>query len=517
MTNEISEFIADVLKIDVASDPSALDRFIANGQWQPQLLLSATSSLLVGSHYPHGYLLSRYLIQNGQYHAISGLGLAIGGCMNGNTHDYQLGLQILTACAQTMTAEQQSGFYTGVLQSSLFRLVQIGAANNNDQFSLRVLDIFKAGNIELRDIFDFNATHEFDLAAQLQRGRASACLVKYAKPTLDRPPSRRKALVVMPELPANWHASDAELRLVHAAEQRGWTAIAHERKVPKSMDELNEELKKIIDRCIQNDINLVLMADDWVAQSAILQPREEMIRTLKVSLPGIKIVAIYYDAWMATPDTLIKAVRPVDLVWALQPANPAWKLPEIADKVLHMPFPGFNITARTDRRIDGRMIFAGTVQGYNWHRLFWLAAARTHGVPLEFKPSPPRDIASSPIDHVKDYFDRLRESGCALSFAMRPDLSRIATGRTFEATLLGALLVQEYSPDLDYYFVAGEHYLQFRTFSELAAISRFIAAHPEQAEEIRHRGNEFALNHYSDQNSFDYLDRKLQDLEDQSS
>jgi spore maturation protein CgeB len=92
---------------------------------------------------------------------------------------------------------------------------------------------------------------------------------------------------------------------------------------------------------------------------------------------------------------------------------------------------------------------------------------------------------------------------------MRPDQSRIVTGRTFEAILAGALLAQEANPDMDYYFVSGEHYLSFSTFPELRAIARFIAEHPDDAEHIRRTGNAYGKATYNDDKLIGHLDRRL--------
>jgi spore maturation protein CgeB len=92
---------------------------------------------------------------------------------------------------------------------------------------------------------------------------------------------------------------------------------------------------------------------------------------------------------------------------------------------------------------------------------------------------------------------------------MRPNLSRILTGRFFETVLAGALLIQEETPEMDHYLVAGEHFLAFRTVSELRAIVRFIAEHPEQAEAIRRQGNAFARARYNDEALIASLDAHL--------
>ncbi|KAF0110736.1 MAG: hypothetical protein FD149_2613 [Rhodospirillaceae bacterium] len=99
--------------------------------------------------------------------------------------------------------------------------------------------------------------------------------------------------------------------------------------------------------------------------------------------------------------------------------------------------------------------------------------------------------------------------GCIVSFSMRPDMVSMAVGRSYEVLNAGSLLVQEASDDMDYYFIAGEHYIEFSTFSDLRAIFRFLETNPEEAEDIRRRGFEFAKQHYSDENIIGNLERVL--------
>ena len=67
---------------------------------------------------------------------------------------------------------------------------------------------------------------------------------------------------------------------------------------------------------------------------------------------------------------------------------------------------------------------------------------------------------------------------------------------------------------MDYYFVAGEHYLEFTTFAELRAIARFLLDRPDEAEEIRSQGAAFAGERYNAYSIVGSLDRHLSALSD---
>jgi spore maturation protein CgeB len=93
---------------------------------------------------------------------------------------------------------------------------------------------------------------------------------------------------------------------------------------------------------------------------------------------------------------------------------------------------------------------------------------------------------------------------------MRQDLTTfLVTGRSFEILAAGSLLVQEACPDMDCFFIAGEHYLPFSTFAELRGIVDFLRRQPEEAERVRRAGNAFYRARYHDDKLIGYLDHAL--------
>ena len=155
------------------------------------------------------------------------------------------------------------------------------------------------------------------------------------------------------------------------------------------------------------------------------------------------------------------------------------------------------------------MLFSGSVRGFNCPRAFWLSTAEHLNLPIKIKLSTHEEDGLSALESYALYMRGLTEATCCLNLTMRLDLDHIVVGRSFEAILAGALLVQEATPGMHRYFIAGEHYLEFSTLAELSAIARFINENREEAEEIRRRGNAFALEHYSDEKLVGYLDALL--------
>jgi hypothetical protein len=163
-----------------------------------------------------------------------------------------------------------------------------------------------------------------------------------------------------------------------------------------------------------------------------------------------------------------------------------------------MPFPHGGEFAPTKASKADRLVFVGGVQHYNWMRTLWLAGAKSTGIPVFSWLSDHRDDSLPPLASYRLYMRKLEEAGCAINFSLRRDGSRMTTGRSFEALLAGALLVQEHCPEFDAYAEPGRHYLSFTSPAELRGLWRFIRDCPAEAEAIRRTGHEFAKERYGD-------------------
>lgn len=159
----------------------------------------------------------------------------------------------------------------------------------------------------------------------------------------------------------------------------------------------------------------------------------------------------------------------------------------------------------TDKPLVPSLYFRGDA---HWTRRLWFSAIHSSGLPFR-----KRLKKENPLEDNAAYMRDLYESTCCLSLTTLNwgalGWLRCISGRSFEIPLSGALLVQEYSPQMHRCFTPGEHYLEFTTIAELAAIVRFIAERPEEAEEIRRCGHAFAREHYSSDAIISQIDRYL--------
>ncbi|OAN54578.1 hypothetical protein A6A04_11665 [Paramagnetospirillum marisnigri] len=296
-------------------------------------------------------------------------------------------------------------------------------------------------------------------------------------------------------------------RLVTAMRAYGWTTDFVPMRTMTPGRELDEEYRKIADLCRARSAD-VLVLDEFFADGST-RNCVEVVKALKRDMPALKVVVAYYDPWALSAEAIIRAAGLVDCIWNLFPASPLYRDAALAAKVFEGPYPMGGAVGAPDVPLTGGIEFIGAIQLYNWHRAFWIAAARRDGLPIETRLSTHADDGLDVMESYRAYMRRLELAGCCLNFSMRLNETRILTGRAFETIHAGALLVQEETDDISFYFTAGEHYLSFANYAELREIASFIARNPAEAESIRRRGFQFARDRYSDDKIMGYLDKHL--------
>lgn len=465
--------------------------------------------LLLQSRFLEAYVLAQLFRGRGAANPILAFAQALGGFLFGNVIDEAQGAATLSAMVDALGDAQKQVLGRGVVHPVVSQVITSDASIVRDhQRALRILEIYKAGLPLLRPIFDWTAEAPPLIPEELTRqGRARAQLIRFTGPPAGAPRKPWRAIVAMRKhvFPgkADSRLFEMGLRFESAMKVYGWRASYLGLTFNHRTD-----YAAITDVCLRVKADILFLDDYPVLAPGTHDDRSTMLAELRRKRPTMKVVAVHLDPWQIDPSILVKTGAEVDAIWAHFPANPVWRDPALADKFIPVPFPHAGNLGQPTTPLSTQLTFSGAVFAYNWHRALWLAGV-LHGLPLGLQMSTHTEDGIPILDSYAAYFRRIEESACAVNFSMRPDLSRIITGRAFETLLAGALLVQEEAPDMDSYFIPGEHYLSFATVPELRAIARFIAENPEAAEDIRRTGNAFARAQYNDEKLIGYLDKQL--------
>ncbi|MBF0161463.1 MAG: glycosyltransferase family 1 protein [Magnetococcales bacterium] len=509
--NTLTDLLHTIVHLDEKADVTELVAFVQGGH-DPRMLLMVLPELLARKRLRPAFLLAMLLNNNGYNAPAISVALSLGGWLFDKPTEAHVGLASLQMQADSLSFEQQQDLYDALLSPSLSPLLEAACDREDHGQILKILSIYQGIFPRFRTLFDWHApVPEFSLESVRQQGRAQARLLSYAQPPTDLPRRRRRVVVAMRERfyfgnPAS-RPSDFGPRIRAAMQAYGWDVACSPFQCA-TLAEMEEDCQAIVALCRQQQAELLVIDLNVTIRAAV---RDTMIFQLRQENPAIRIVGCLIDAFCFADDVLTAAAAHLDLVWSRDvPSLPLWQSPAMANRVVNLLFPNAGVLHMPQRPLFPQPLFAGGITTkYVPHRAFWLAAIRHTGLPIQTKISSHLEDGLSPLESFARYMQGLAEATCCLSLSMRYDQSHVVTFRSFEVVLSGALLLQEATPEMDYYFVAGEHYLPFSTLTELAAVMQFIRNHPAEAEEIRRCGAAFAREHYNDDRIIGHLDQRL--------
>jgi hypothetical protein len=287
---------------------------------------------------------------------------------------------------------------------------------------------------------------------------------------------------------------------------QGWPATFYGRRSFSEAATVAEDCRQMLALCREQSAELL-----------VLQGFEDpgfpaFAAELRAARPGLRIIGIALDPWERRQwPAMTAAVDHLDFLWSHFPALALWQHPAFRDKTLFVPFPHQGLAAGRPLPEPRRLAlsFVGGIDHANWHRALWLGALKSAGVVLRHTLTNRASDDQPALVSYDQYLRQLGQSGAVLSFAMRTDGTRIATGRVFEALAAGALLVQEQSADVEAFLTPERHYLSFTTLGDLAALAGRLRSEPEAVAEIRHRGRALFLESYADAAIIGHLEYRL--------
>ncbi len=500
-----------IATLDAKGDYHGLHALLQDALSQVNQLISANGQLLIRARYQAAYLVSKHLAAAGVRHPIAAFAQGIGGVLFGDETWEAVGRSHLAAAVDAFTPAQQAMFFNKVVQPVTYRLIDWHIAHGQTGTLPRLLEILKAGTPGLREVFDLTAeAPPFDIQERVRAGRERARLVEYECPPAGARGEPKKAVVAMRRLyfednPKS-RPHDVGPRICAAMNAYGWKADFC------GFDSRNAEegCRAIAGFCLREQPDVLILDDHILMVANAQKARDSLIAALRQRLPSLKTVAVHLDAWLLPPASLKASAGSFDLFWLGGGAGmPVWEEPVFRGRIFNMPLPHAGNFAAPAGPLPEHMSFQGAFEAYNWHRICWWTAARQRQLPIGWQVSAHTDDGLSALDSYAAYMRRIAAAGISLNFSMRPDLSKIVTGRVWEALVSGALLVTENCADMDRYLISGEHYLGFSTLPELASIARFLVEYPKQAETVRRQGHAFVREHYNDDRIIGCLDRLL--------
>ncbi|MEO5350054.1 MAG: glycosyltransferase [Magnetococcus sp. YQC-3] len=513
-TPHAPSLLETIEQLDLTDNAEALIQLAQDETLNTDELIYAVYHLLGKTRLRSAYILASFLVVREIQNPFLSIALAAGGLEFRNPEHLAFALANLAPQADAMLTAQPAVYdhiQKTVVDPILTHLLAQALMQKDNAQILRILEMLKAYTPRFRAMFDWDApVPEFSLAAMRRRGEEQKShMLRYPQPPAGVPRQQRRVLVVLREYifpNKSWSRPfDIGPRTLSAMNAYGWQTHFF----PLKGEDMIAEANAIVELVRQEQFELLVLDDDIMLK--VMPLRVDLLARLQGIHPSLKIISCLLDAWELDPDLLRVCIAAVDGVWTMDaPSRPIWQEPGIAGKVIQLPFPFLEENyLPPGAPLTGEPQFFGSISGYNWHRAFWIPAFEQARLPVKSIVATHETDGLSALASFSIYMRALANATCCINLSMRANQHCTVTGRSFETMFSGALLLQETSSDMYRYFIPGEHYLEFATLPELAAIIRFIQEHPEEAEAVRQRGNAFIHEHYSDEKIIGAFDKLL--------
>lgn len=506
------------LHFDQNQDLSQLIECITSSSYSMKEISSVVAQLLNNRKMRSAFVMAKLLADHNYHDPIVSIALCIGGFVYCIKEEEVRGLEMLQAQVDTMSAVQRKAFDDYIIVPVILRYLLIWPSLDSwkNDHVLQILEILKAADPRFRKMFDWNATvPRVSIDRLRSQGRNKARLINAHLPHSWVASQPKHVIVALPKWNNSVSHESVSERFLGAFNAYGWTATFCD---TDSEDSWDNKYRVIVEACRQSNADILLLAIEQIVnnkhdiqiRNSLYEALKEMISQLKRENRQIKILGFLGDAWWHGAFYLTEPVMNLyDMIIDVSgPSLPLWSKSWCKNKVIHIPVPsGCDNGALDYHPLMTTMLFNGSIGVNTPHRAFWIAATDRLGLQVNKIVSTYEHCPA--LESYEKYKQRIVEATCVLNLVMRYNQDSIVNGRVFETILNGALLVQEFTPDIHYFFIPGEHYFEFSSVAELVSITNFIKENREEAEEVRRCGSAFAREHYNDKKLIGYLDKAL--------
>ncbi|MBF0183737.1 MAG: glycosyltransferase family 1 protein [Magnetococcales bacterium] len=462
------------------------------------------------------YIIALWMDKNNIENIIISLAICFGAILFSKPLEFQRGISHLRQQADALSRKEWTVTFDTIVHPALALLVDtLHHQPVIEPIVWQLVAFCKEYIPVFRSLLDLEAEPQpLSIASLRQSARHHVDLIRYPLPLPNTTRPKRHAVCFMKDF-------YIPHRIVHAMNAYGWSATFYGTR-DWGINPVDDILKVYNLSCQPLIDLLVVYTDQIVANTAQTKGFMLLFTQLRKINPEIKIVSVSCDAWgtrWGLAEGEMPSFRPdiyaildlVDAIWSSDsPSLPLWQDPRFSGKIFHTHIPHAGFKGSTERPFQPEMFYCGDkIFPEHWHRTLWLTAADHFQLPVTTKTHLHLSDGLPPLESYYGHLRRLEEATCCLHFNRKQTLTTIVTHRSFEAPISGALLIQEFAPDMHRFFIPGEHYLEFNSLAELRAIAQFIQEEPDQADAMRRRGHAFAHQWYSDEKLIGYLDQFL--------
>lgn len=248
-----------------------------------------------------------------------------------------------------------------------------------------------------------------------------------------------------------------------------------------SRDRGIEELHKLSRHIRETHPDLIVFDANYFGQESTINPA--FLATIRRE-SGVKIAALVGDAYTESQTPLADYWGEVsDLVLHSAPRSPFKQRSKFKDKVLLIPWPVNRRRFYPDKSFRYDVSFVGNYTSPL--RPYWLSVAALTAERINAKALLRPHLRKLGAAVNFDEYERiLRGSRIVLNFSTHVNGVKALTGRVWQSTASGVLVLEEENEPIQEFFVPYIHYVPFSTATELSLLLEFFHKHESYRQKI---------------------------------
>ena len=218
-----------------------------------------------------------------------------------------------------------------------------------------------------------------------------------------------------------------------------------------------------------------------------------------------KLIGLYLDGWIpAQAHAIEKYGKFLDGIW--ESTSPSDILTDPSFNYIRCPTP-FDFSLYKNLQKTRQALFIGTVDAYNTNRSFFIHQLANSSLDITINIT-----NSSKNKRILDNAEYARElclSKVNVNFAGRPTGKKILTGRVWEALLARSVLLDQFNPEINFYFTPFKHYIPFQSFNDLELCLTFLESNDESCRVVSTLGREHIDRYFRPEKIWSYVFNKV--------
>ncbi|NGZ27617.1 MAG: hypothetical protein G8345_12115 [Magnetococcales bacterium] len=365
--DDLRRWVAKLKQAEANNHLQGIVDILKNVPQSPSVSLALLVALLGEKGVASAWQLAKLLHGRGLGNEVSAFAEGLGECMFGQPESRLQTVQLLGRLMEGLPAPRLAALYE-IIKVPLRDIGLDAFRKKNYEFLLKgLLPLMQAAVPAFRTLLDVNApVPTIDLFQMAQEGEQRARLLTFQTSNgQDRQP--RRALVAVRKIVLGKREFEFGPFFTRCLKMYGWQAAFFGIEITTAdaiYQQLTHQCKEMQPEVIFLDLELLLL--DGNGRALFF----ELLIQLRRVVPGVKIVAIYFDVHYLDKAVFEVASAMSDLSWTLGGTEQLYQEMDHFPNRVYCPLVAEESFRGESRPLKESLLFSGRVFNVNWHRIF---------------------------------------------------------------------------------------------------------------------------------------------------